>query len=1031
MNFTDIFIRRPVLATVISLLLVVLGLMAYKGLPLRQFPQIQFSEVDITSTLPGASAEVMQSFVTTPIQDSISTLDNIDYLVGTSRQGTSTVSVHFFPGTDTDVAVSQITTKIQQIKGTNLPTDMDNPIVQKGNPGSDGVMYIAFYSNEMTPEQISDYLIRIVNPQIQAVPGVASSSSIGGKTYAMRLWLDPQKMAAMNVQPLDVETAITAENVQSAAGYTENNQEVIDLQANTGLHTTADFDNMIVLTTKTGEIIRLKDIGHAELGASDYHAVVLAGGKQAVVVKVSTKTMANPLQVAQDIRKILPQIFHQMPFGLHAEVVYDLSAYIKQSINTVVETIIEAAIIVILVIYLSLGSLRSVIVPVVTIPLSLIGVMAIMYVLGYSLNVLTLMAMVLAIGLVVDDAIVVVENISRHLEEGLPPMQAAYIGAREIASPVITMSITLAAVFIPIGFSGGVSGVLFSEFAFTLAGAVLLSGVIALTLSPMMCARVLNATQLQGKFIQRVEFFYSRLARIYQTVLRSILDSRWVVIVFMSAVLAGVFFLYMTTQAELAPSEDQGYFYSNAQGPVNANVGYTTKYMQQVEKIYERLPGVEQSLVFNGQGGWNMAQTFVKLKPLKERRYSQMQLVNMSNQQTQSISGLDNRAFNPPTLPGGDFGLPLNFVLVSARDYNSLYAVAEELVQKAKASGMFQGLQNTLQLNKPTINISVDHAKAGELGITSQQISDALNVMMSNKNITRFDMDGRNYYVIPQAYLSYRETPNTLSSIYVTSTLSNPDKSPILVPLSSFVHMEGVVKPVTLPQFQRLNSATINAQMMPGYTLADGIKFFANQANKIMPAGMSYELTGDARTYEQESGRMLITFLFALIIIFLVLAAQFESFRDPFIILLSVPMSMFGALIPLNLGFGTINIFSQIGLLTLVGLISKHGILIVQFANRIQETEGLHPHEAVIRGATLRLRPILMTSAAMILGVTPLLFSTVGLANSQHDVALVIFFGLLIGTFFTLFVVPTMYSLIGRDRRHPTLKEPLHEKTHA
>tara|TARA_R110000868_G_scaffold410505_4_gene698869 strand:+ start:113321 stop:116407 length:3087 start_codon:yes stop_codon:yes gene_type:complete len=1017
MGFTDIFIRRPVLATVISLIMVVLGLMAFKYLPVRQFPLIPYAQVSIKASFPGASANVMQGFVTTPIQDTVSSLDDIDYMTGTSSENSSNITVNLFPGTDADTLVSQISSKIQQIKGSNLPSDMDDPTVQKGNPGSQGIMFLAFYSNQMSAEQIGDYVIRVLRPKFQAIPGVASVSNMGGRSYAMRLWLDPRLMAAKGVQPTDVKTAITNNNVLSTAGDLKGKWNTVSIQASTGLHSAAQFNNMVVKTMPDGSVVKLKDIGNAVLGASSYNNEVLVDNKPAVILEITNKTLANPLDVANGVNKILPLIIKQLPPSMHGEVIYDLSIFIKQSIRTVVHTLIEAAIIVIIVIFLSLGSLRTVIIPMITIPVSLVGALAIMMGLGYSINILTLLAMVLAIGLVVDDAIVVVENISRHLEEGMAPMQAAITGAREIASPVIVMTLTLAAVFFPVGFSGGISGILFTQFAFTLAGAVILSGVIALTLTPMMCSRLLNEKQLEKPFVKFVDRTFEKLANGYQRALRQVIEARVVVVIFAMAILCSCYFLYTTTQSELSPDEDQGAFFTKAEGPVNANIDYTINYMKQEASLYKKLPGVKTTVLINGQGGVSKSESIMVLKDREKREFSQMQLVNKANILGKTVPGLMNNAFNPPTLPGGDFGMPINFVLTSAADYPAIYQVAQELVEKGKNSGMFANIENQLKLNRPSLDVTINRDKAAQMGITSQQIADTLNVMMSSGHVTRFDMEGRNYYVIPQLYDQFRMNPQALDQIYVATVNANAQGNPQMVPISNFITAKRSIEPVNLPQFQRLNSATIDAQMAPGYTMSDGLNFLAETAKQIMPAGMTYDYTGESRQFMQEGNRMLITFMFALIVIFLVLSAQFESFRDPLIILISVPMSLFGALVPLNLGLGTLNIFTQIGLLTLVGLISKHGILIVQFANEAQEKEGLSVKEAVIKGATLRLRPILMTTAAMVFGVVPLIFSTEGLANSQRDIAMVIFCGMLIGTCFTLFVVPTMYTLIGHRRK--------------
>ena len=1011
MRFTDVFIRRPVLSIVISLLIMVFGLIAFRGLPLRQFPEVNLSNVSITTSFPGATAEGMQSMVTNYIQDAVASIDGIDYIGSYSAAGYSSVSVHLLPGTNVNAAITEITTKVQQTKG-NLPTDpsFENPIIQKSNANSNGgLMYIAFYSDKMSTEQISDYVSRVVQTKLQSVDGVSGVGLSGGRTYAMRIWLDPTLMAAKKVTVPNVQTALTANNVVGGAGYIEGKEDLINIEAETGLSSVKEFNNIVVKKGADGKtLVRIKDIGYAELGATSYNNSVMANGKAAVVVSLSTKADANPLTVARDVKEILPQIQSELPATMQAQIVYDQSRFIESSVNTVIETIIEAAIIVILVIFLSLGSLRAVMIPAITIPLSLVGVFAVMMAFGFSFNILTLLALVLAIGLVVDDAIVVSENITRHLENGLSPMKASLLGAREIAVPIITMTITLAAVLLPVGLAGGLTGVLFSEFAYTLAGAVLISGLISLTLSPMMCSRVLSLQQLEKPFVKRVDGVFDSLKRKYQQSLMSILDARAVIVFVAVIVLVSCFFLYITTASELAPVEDQGVIFGTSIAPSHANVNFTDKYMQQIEDIVKDIPEAENSSIFSYR---NSGSFTILLKPRKERTRGLVAIENELTARMKNIPGLSSYIQDQSTLPGGGLGYGLQFALTTANpDQELLFQVSKRLMDKAKQSHMFKAVDIQMKLDTPLWEVFIDRSKAAQMGITSQQIITALNGILGGGHVNYFRMSGRNYQVIPQAMNRDRMSPEILNRINVVTDQG------AMVPLANFITMKRVVKATTIRQFQRLNSTFVNASMADGYSLSDGLDFMKKTAKEVMPVGMSYNVGGQARQMQQEGNRMMITFAFSLIIIFLVLAAQFESFRDPFIVMMSVPMSLFGALIPLNMGFGTINLFTQIGFLTLIGLISKHGILLVQFANTLQETEGLSIKAAIVKAASIRLRPILMTTAAMMFGVVPLIFSTTGLANSQRDIALVIFFGMLIGTCFTLYVVPTIYTYLAKKR---------------
>jgi multidrug efflux pump len=1014
MRFTDIFIRKPVLATVVSLLIFILGLISYNHLDLREFPDVNLSNITVQSSFSGATPEAMQTLVTSYIESAVATVDGIDYVEASNGNGSSTVTVHLIPGVDVDSIMVQIGTAIQQTAG-NLPTTaaFTAPIINKVSADSSTLMVLGFYSDKMSIEQMTDYLNRVTTTQLQAIPGVASASVSAGRNYAMRLWLDPKLMSSKNISGDDINAAVSSGNVTASTGYLEGSKTQMNVQSNTGLTTVDQFNNLVIGTGANGVLTRLKDVGYAELGASNYNSSAAVNGKQGVAVQISVKAGANPLDVAKTIRKLLPEINRSLPTTMHVEVIFDQSHFIQDSVNSVTEAVIAAALIVMLIIFVSMGSLRAVAIPVIAIPLSLVGVFAMMAALGFSINILTLLAFVLAVGLVVDDAIVVSENITRHLEHGLPPMKAALLGAREIASPVITMTITLAAVFLPVGLAGGLTGVLFSEFSYTLAGAVLVSGVISLTLSPMMCSRVLSLEQLQNPFVIKVDRFFEHLKSRYQKILIAVLEARHLVNAVIVIILVSCFVLFVTSSQEIAPTEDQNVIQGVSTAPSYASPHFTYEYMVKVQHLMETIPDRENTFMYSDL---NSGQFLMLLKPRSERKESLTAIHQKMNEGLNKIPGLISYVDDLPTLPGGGgVGAAFQFILTTTSgNPETLMTVGNELVERAAKSGIFTYVNNGMKIDSPVWDFTVDTDRAAQLGISNQLIVNALNDVLPASKINWFVMELNNYKVVPQLMDQYRGTPEVFNLITLPTTTASGKT--VMIPLSDIMKVKRVVKPTSLTRFERLNSATIYGTMADGYSLSDGLDFMVTNAEQLMPKEMSYNLGGQLRQIAQEGHRMLFTFMFALIIIYLVLAAQFESFRDPLIVMISVPMSLFGALIPINMGFGTINLFTEIGLLTLVGLISKHGILIVQFANQLQETEGFSVRDAVVKSASLRLRPILMTTAAMIFGVVPLLFARYGLANSESDIGKVIFFGMLIGTCFTLFVVPTMYTYLARDR---------------
>lgn len=1005
MKFTDLFIKRPVLSVVVSLLIFIFGINSINKMQIRQYPRMDNTVITITTSYPGADADLIAGFITTPLESAVASAEGIDYMTSSSIQGLSTITLTIKLNFDPQVAFTDVMSKVQQTLN-QLPKEAQQPVIIKQSDSSTALMYISLDSMDMTPQQITDYATRVVQPQLQTVDGVAKAEILGGATYSMRIFLNPIKMAALQITPSDVSAVLASNNFLTAAGSSKGEYVAINMTAKTDLNNTEQFSNLIVRSTK-GSIIRLRDIAKIELGSQNYDTSVTFNGKKAVFLAISPTPTANPLTVIEDVRKIMPSIVKEFPPSLVGTIVYDATEFIRESINEVIHTIVEATVIVIVVIFLFLGSVRSVLIPIVTIPLSLVGVCTLMLILGYSINLLTLLAFVLAIGLVVDDAIVVVENVHRHIEEGNTPFNAAMIGAREIATPVIAMTITLAAVYAPIGFMGGLTGALFKEFAFTLACSVIISGVIALTLSPMMCSKILSPDTGSEGFVHFLDRVFNKLKNIYQKMLHNLLETRSMMLLLAAVVILMLPYLYSHTAAETAPDEDQGFFFVMATAPQYATLNYIETFTKPFEDIYKSFPETENYFAVN------MSQPIsgMVLKPWQRRDRTQFQLKEPLQKELSKVTGLNAFAIIPPPLPGGGGGTPVQFVIKTTNDFQSLFDVSTRLADKANSSGLFIYSENTLKFNQPEVEIQINRAKASELGLNMRDIGSSLTSALSGNYINYFNLQGRSYQVIPQLDRKFRLTPEQLGQIYV-KTLKGT-----MVPLSTVVTMVEKTRPNAATHFQQLNSATLQAIMMPGKTLGEGLKFLQEASKDILPKGFTYDFGGQSRQFMQEGSALIFAFIFAVIIIFLVLSAQYESFRDPLIVLISVPMSICGALIPLNLGFASINIYTQVGLITLIGLISKHGILIVDFANHLQREKNLDKRAAVEEAAAIRLRPILMTTAAMVFGVLPLLMATGAGAVSRYNIGLVIAAGLLVGTCFTLFVVPTMYTYIAEDHR--------------
>lgn len=1009
MSFTDIFIRRPVLATVVSLLILLVGLASAFNLQVRQYPRITNTTITITTTYPGANADLIKGFITTPLQQAVASTEGIDTLTSSSMQNVSLITLKLRLDADPDRAVADVLSKIQQVKSV-LPAESQDPVMVKQTGETTALMYMSFNSAQLTGSQITDYLTRVVQPRLQTINGVANAQILGGQTFAMRIWLNPDKMAALGVTPVDVRNALARNNFTTAAGQVKGDFIQTSINAQTSLDNPAAFGKLVVLT-RGDALVRLDDISTIELGPESADSSSVFDGLKAVFIGVFATPTSNPLTVINDVRNAFPDIQKQLPASLEAAIAYDATKFINASISEVQKTLLEAAGIVIVVIFLFLGNLRATLIPIVTIPLSLIGVMFALLALGYSINLLTLLALVLAIGLVVDDAIVVVENIHRHIEEGMQPFEAALVGAREIAVPVISMTITLAAVYAPIGFVSGLTGALFREFAFTLAGAVVVSGVIALTLSPMMASKLLKHEQSGGRFVRFLDRTFDSLRRRYERRLHRTLNFRPVTLVILFGVVIATGIMYVTTQKELAPEEDQGILFNIVKSPQSANLDYLEAATLQMHKVFETVPEKEHVFIINGMGN-NVHQAIagILFKPWEERKRSQKEILQDLQPKVAGIAGAQVISFALPSLPGSTGGPPVQFVITTTADYPQLAQILSEIQQEAQKSGLFIFTDSDLKFETPQIELKIDHDKANRLGITMQDIGSSLATLLGGNYVNRFNLYGRSYQVIPQVPRDFRLTEDWLKRYQVRTG------SGTLVPLSSIVTVQQSVQPNALTSFQQLNSAMLQGVPFPGRTVGEIIDFLKAKAAEKLPEGFSYDFQGESRQYVQEGSTLVVTFVFALIIIYLVLAAQYESFRDPLIILVALPTAMFGALIPLNLGLATINIYTQVGLVTLIGLISKHGILMVDYANQIQETEGLKPREAIEKAAAIRLRPILMTTAAMVVGMVPLLRASGAGASSRYSIGLVIAAGMLIGTLFTLFVTPAVYTYIARDR---------------
>ncbi|MGL0952088.1 multidrug efflux RND transporter permease subunit VmeD [Vibrio vulnificus] len=1009
MRFTDVFIKRPVLAVSISFLIALLGLQAVFKMQVREYPEMTNTVVTVTTSYYGASADLIQGFITQPLEQAVAQADNIDYMTSQSVLGKSTITVNMKLNTDPNAALADILAKTNSVR-SQLPKEAEDPTVTMSTGSTTAVLYIGFTSDELPSSQITDYLERVINPQLFTINGVSKVDLYGGLKYALRVWLDPAKMGALRLTATDVMGVLNANNYQSATGQVTGEFVLYNGSADTQVSNVQELENLVV-KSGDGEVIRLGDIAKVTLEKSHDVYRASANGQEAVVAAINAAPSANPINIAADVLELLPQLERNLPSNIKMNVMYDSTIAINESIHEVVKTIVEAAVIVLVVITLFLGSFRAVIIPIVTIPLSLIGVAMVMQAMGFSWNLMTLLAMVLAIGLVVDDAIVVLENVDRHIKEGESPFRAAIIGTREIAVPVIAMTLTLGAVYAPIALMGGITGSLFKEFALTLAGSVFVSGIIALTLSPMMCSKMLKAHEKPSKFEEKVHHVLDGMTNRYEKMLKAVMDHRPVVIGFALIVFGTLPVLFKFIPSELAPSEDKGVVMLMGTGPSNANLDYLQNTMNDVNKILSDQPEVQFAQVFTGVPNSNQAFGLATLKPWSQREASQAEITKRVGGLVSNVPGMAVTAFQMPELPGAGSGLPIQFVITTPNSFESLYTIASDILTEVTSSPLFVYSDLDLKYDSATMKIKIDKDKAGAYGVTMQDIGITLGTMMADGYVNRIDLNGRSYEVIPQVERKWRLNPESMKNYYVRAADGKA------VPLGSLITIDVIAEPRSLPHFNQLNSATVGAVPSPGTAMGDAINWFENIASSKLPTGYNHDYMGEARQFVTEGSALYATFGLALAIIFLVLAIQFESIRDPIVIMVSVPLAICGALIALAWGLATMNIYSQVGLITLVGLITKHGILICEVAKEEQLHNKRSRIEAVMEAAKVRLRPILMTTAAMIAGLIPLMYATGAGAAQRFSIGIVIVAGLAIGTLFTLFVLPVIYSYLAEKHK--------------
>jgi multidrug efflux pump len=1003
MKLTDLFIRRPVLAIVVNLVILIAGVQSIRTLSVRQFPRSDIAVVQVTTIYVGANADLVRGFITTPLERVIASADGIDFMESSSAQGVSTITVHLKLNYDTNAALTQIQAKVAQVRN-QLPPEAEAPVIDVQTADARfAAMYIGFSADRLDQNQITDYLTRVVQPKLSAIDGVQRADILGSRFFAMRVWLKPDRMASLGLSPSDVRDALAKNNYLAALGRTKGSMVSVNLVANTNLQNVDEFRQMVV-KEQNGVIVRLGEIADVELGAENYDEDVRFNGETATFMGVWVLPTANALDVVRRVRAVMPEISAQVPAGMKVGIPYDSTEYIDHAINEVLKTLSETLLIVIVVIFLFMGSLRAVLIPVVAIPISLIGAIFLMFVAGFTINLLTLLAIVLSVGLVVDDAIVVVENVERHLQLGKRPLEAALVAARELVGPIIAMTITLAAVYAPIGLQGGLTGALFREFALTLAGAVIVSGFVALTLSPMMGSSLLRAGASEKGFAGVINRRFEAVRRTYERLLRGTLSARPVVLTLWAIVVALMVPFYMFSERELAPAEDQGVVFAIVQAAANSTLDQTKMFASKMYDVFHSFPEAASIFQITSPGGGFGGMV---TKPWSERTKTAAQLTFESSVKLAKLPGVRIIPITPSPLPGGE-GFPVDFVVASTAEPARVAEFADTLVQKAFGSGLFMFADSDVKFDQPQTEVVFDRDKVRSLGVDLSQTGADLSTLLGGNYVNRFSIQGRSYKVIPQVQRSGRLTPDQLQNVYVTG----PDKR--LVPLSTFATLKNTIEPRELKRFQQLNAVRVQGAIPPSVSLDRALRFLEDESAKILPQGFTIDYAGESRQLRTEGGKFLGLLLLSAVLIYLVLAAQFESFRDPFIILVgSVPLAISGALMFSFLGFTSLNIYSQVGLITLVGLVSKNGILIVEFANHLQE-RGRDKMHAVIEAAVTRLRPILMTTAATVVGHLPLVFARGPGAGARNSIGIMLVTGMIIGSAFTLFVVPSIYVVVAR-----------------
>jgi multidrug efflux pump len=1015
MQLSEISIRRPVLACVMSLLVVLIGLVSFKQLSLREYPRIDEPLVNVSTRLLGASSEVIESQVTKPLEDSIAGIDGVDIMTSVSRTESSQITVRFKLTKDPDTAAAEVRDRVARVRG-RLPAAVDEPIIAKVEADATPTIWLAYTSETMSTLELTDLINRVVKPRLQTVPGVADVQVGGDRKFAMRIWIDPDQLAAYKLTVQDVEDAVRRQNLEVPAGRIESQQREFSVTARTDLNTVAQF-NEIALKTVAGHTVRLRDVARVQEAAASERSRVRLNGVPSISTGIIRNATANPLEVAAGVKALMPLIQRDLPASVTVVQANDLSVFIDRSIKSVYRTVIEAVVLVALVVFVFLRTLRASIIPLLTIPVSLIGAFALIALAGFTVNTLTLLALVLAIGLVVDDAIVVLENIYRYIEEGMEPFQAAIKGAREISFAVVAMTLTLVAVFAPLAFTPGRTGRLFSEFALTLAGAVLVSGFVALTLTPMLCSKLLRHNPKPGRFDRGMEAVLRGITGLYSSALRWSLAHRWLVVLVMLASAGGSWYLFSTSKSELSPLEDRGVIAMPIRAPDGATLEYTARYLDALERITSQYPEFDRRFMFMGGGQVSTAFGVLRTVDWEDRNVSTAELARKLLPQFMGLPGVSVFPVTPPSLGQGFRERSINFVLVSGDSYQNMARVGQAMIAEMQKNPGIVQPDSDLQLNKPEIFLEVDRARAADMGVSVEAVARTVETMLGGRAVTRYKRDAEQYDVLVQTSERGRATPEDIEKLFVRG------RGDTMVPLSSLVKVREAVSPRELNHFNQRRSVSITANLAPGYSLGEALKFMDDAAARVLPTGYATELNGVSREFRSSSGSLGLVFVLALVFIFLVLAAQFESFVDPFVILLSVPLSMVGALAALQLSGGTLNVFSQIGLITLVGLITKHGILIVEFSNQLRQ-QGKSVMDAVTEASSLRLRPILMTTGAMVLGAVPLALATGAGAESRQQIGWVIVGGMSVGTLLTIFVVPTIYTLFARKRIPGEIKTP-------